>query len=403
MYATGAALRITIKDIDGLVFTFESPEHSHPLIVETDVARSVFIEKRMALLNEINRIRNSLYAIDETACGRAIYSLYKLGTTFLNEVFRDPWEIREFCAVACPRKWDDTTSPPLITMHAMIYDMLPLEVLPLLSLEAPPGLVHTAEQLAEAVHCFSGFGGNVQRIIEKIQPPACTALPHNDKLNIKLFQYGSLGGVTKLKAFLASHDRVELDGPWPTVSTQRNGFIDTLFTHLIAPSKSFEGEARDPPDAIHHFACHCDTGSPNDKHHYFRLAPDGASHEFKVTLPELYASRQRVKTALPLVFMDACESAGASASGIASFPRFFLMNGNLGFIGTEIPIRDSFAIEFARTFYSAFLAGATLGDAVHKARYRSLMRVGANSLAGLMYTVYADPDLSVFADDATFF
>ncbi len=397
---SGAAIRITIRDDSGLVFEFETADRASSLSVETDVSRSVFIAKRKVLLDDITRIRKSLYATDEIACGRAIHTLYKLGTTFLNEVFQDPWEIREFCAAACPPRWDDTMSPPHIVMHAMMYEMLPLEVLPLLSLEPPRSLIRTPIELAEAVHCFAGLGASVQRVIRRINAPGSGALPHDDKLNVKMFQFGSLVGVEEIKNFLTRHDRVRLESPWPTPTTQRKEFTERLFCHLTAPDKSFSGNSHDPPDAIHHFACHCDTGASNDKEHHFRLAATGSSSEFKITLGELYACRQPTKMTLPLVFMNACESAGSGASGIASFPRFFLFNGNLGFIGTEIPVLDSFAAEFARTFYSEFLGGKRLGDAIHCARWRSLMKPKSHCLIGLMYTVYADPDLSVFSDQA---
>ena len=91
--------------------------------------------------------------------------------------------------------------------------------------------------------------------------------------------------------------------------------------------------------------------------------------------------------------MNACATSRIDASQTVSFAKHFLDHGHLGFIGTEAAIPDMVAAEFSASFYSRLLAGDSLGVALLDAR-RQLKDWYGNPL-GLLYTMYADPRISI--------
>jgi len=97
----------------------------------------------------------------------------------------------------------------------------------------------------------------------------------------------------------------------------------------------------------------------------------------------------------PLVFVNACRSGGLAASynGMDGFARKFLAAGASTFIGSLWAVVDGTAREFASTLYGDLLGGATLGDAVFKARREAASKPGDPSW--LAYSVYGDPRATV--------
>ncbi len=73
--------------------------------------------------------------------------------------------------------------------------------------------------------------------------------------------------------------------------------------------------------------------------------------------------------------------------------QWFLDNQHRGVIGTETVIPDTFAAVFAANFYKAFLTGEPIGQALISAKRQMVDKYG-NPL-GMVYTMYADPDLQV--------
>ena len=54
---------------------------------------------------------------------------------------------------------------------------------------------------------------------------------------------------------------------------------------------------------------------------------------------------------------------------------------------------DEVASAFSRYFYTYLLQGLSLGEAIHRAKWK-LVELHQNPL-GVLYTVYADPELTV--------
>jgi CHAT domain-containing protein len=96
--------------------------------------------------------------------------------------------------------------------------------------------------------------------------------------------------------------------------------------------------------------------------------------------------------ASPLVFFNACRSAGEAAwlSEMAGWAKQFINAGAGAFIGSLWAVRSSTARTFAETFYQAFVRdGEPLGAASLHARHAIADEDGDPTW--LAYTVYGNP------------
>lgn len=94
----------------------------------------------------------------------------------------------------------------------------------------------------------------------------------------------------------------------------------------------------------------------------------------------------------PLVFLNACHSArGAySLTGLGGLAQVFLHSHAGAFLGAYWTILDEQARLFAETFYSSFLSGVPLGEAVRKARL-SLAGAFPGDPTRFAYAAFGDP------------
>ena len=138
-----------------------------------------------------------------------------------------------------------------------------------------------------------------------------------------------------------------------------------------------------------HFACHN------------RFDPTGGS---SITLdnvpftPELLttAAIDRVlASSAPTVFINACRSAGFSATynRLDGWASKFLEAGAAAFIGSLWAVSDGAAREFAQELYRQLRAGSALGNAVMQARQVAASQ--PDDPTWLAYTVYGDPRATV--------
>ncbi|MDH0090315.1 CHAT domain-containing protein [Achromobacter mucicolens] len=102
--------------------------------------------------------------------------------------------------------------------------------------------------------------------------------------------------------------------------------------------------------------------------------------------------RNKFKSRGPLVFMNACTTAGTTElySDLASWADQFLRCGSGAFIGTLWEVRDSSARLFSEIFYQELLKGQTLGAAMQAARAK-LRDENAGDPTPLAYTLYGNP------------
>jgi CHAT domain len=114
-----------------------------------------------------------------------------------------------------------------------------------------------------------------------------------------------------------------------------------------------------------HFACH----------NSFSLESGGSS--IKMTggrfVPQLLntaVGRRRLAASSPLIFVNACRTAGLSAeyTKMMGWASQFMAAGAGAFIGTLWPVSSEQATLFAKAFYTALSGGANLGEASLAAR-----------------------------------
>ncbi len=134
-----------------------------------------------------------------------------------------------------------------------------------------------------------------------------------------------------------------------------------------------------------HFACH----------NAFSLEAGGSAIKMVggAFVPQLLNSavgRRCLAARSPLIFVNACRSAGVSAeyTHMMGWASQFMAAGAGAFLGTLWPVRSSRASMFAEAFYAALAAGADLGRASLTARQATKDDADPTWLA---YSVYGDP------------
>ncbi|MCZ2826052.1 MULTISPECIES: hypothetical protein [unclassified Modestobacter] len=149
----------------------------------------------------------------------------------------------------------------------------------------------------------------------------------------------------------------------------------------------------DCADQIFYLYCHATASGSRDPG-----GIDASSLELtdgRLTLGDLYleAPPGVPLAGNPLVFVNACESAGLSPLFYDGFLPYFMSKGARGVVGTESKIPAVFATEWARRFFDHFLDGKPVGDVVLGLR-RSFLVEHGNPL-GLIYAVYCDSDTAI--------
>jgi hypothetical protein len=95
----------------------------------------------------------------------------------------------------------------------------------------------------------------------------------------------------------------------------------------------------------------------------------------------------------PLVFLNGCSTVGFNPCAPSRFVVQFVRTRRAGaLIGTEVTVWEILAAEMAETFLDAFLANATAGDALRRARRLLLLK---NNPLGLVYTLYGKAELTL--------
>jgi hypothetical protein len=94
-----------------------------------------------------------------------------------------------------------------------------------------------------------------------------------------------------------------------------------------------------------------------------------------------------------LVFLNGCGTAGFNPEATSPFIEKFVRDRKAaGVVGTEIPVWEQLASEFARRFLLKFLGGSTAGMSLLSARRELLSQ---NNPLGLAYTLYGPAHLKL--------
>jgi hypothetical protein len=105
------------------------------------------------------------------------------------------------------------------------------------------------------------------------------------------------------------------------------------------------------------------------------------------------ALRNRYRQQAPLVFMNACRSAGLAPNytHLTGWASAFIRTGVGAFIGSLWEVPDDAALTYAEAFYQALLDGKSLGEGMKEGR-RATERRSPGDPTWLAYTLYGDPN-----------
>jgi hypothetical protein len=414
----GAALSIRIKIADHCQLTFNNK--SKELSVESTLSRYHLKTEREALRGDLDEFQKSFVAQEQPPLrnvSEALGRLHLRGRTILRRLFGSEeklMEARDMCREACPNwhqpGWDPASlAPRLIEVRTAVDYGIPIDLLPLLD-PLKPAQAETMDDLARSAATLLGFSGIVRRTLGDTPDDRRLRIENTDSLPLKMFWDGSLPGARRARKFFeenAAHFDTK-GGPWPdgTESSDDSTFCEAVADYLADPDTSFDRAAHHKSDQLCYFFCHCDTAAANPDDYVIYLS-DGKilsrRHGVKLQYLTDGLSQHNLRNLdsgrktgpRPLIFLNACGGAVLDPMAAASFPKLFLPEtmGFMGFIGTEATVPDWFGSMFAEVFFRHFVGGLQLGHALHAARWHMLRKY--RSPLGILYTLYADPEIEV--------
>lgn len=144
-------------------------------------------------------------------------------------------------------------------------------------------------------------------------------------------------------------------------------------------------------EQVLYFFCHARSGSLDEPGGYDGSALQLTKAAQALKLGDLKRkARKPLFAGVPLIFINACESADLSPMFYDGFVPFFMAKGARGVIGTECQVPALFAARFAVRFFEEFFQGQSLGEVMLKLR-REFLQEHENPL-GLLYAVYCSAD-----------
>jgi hypothetical protein len=378
---------LRIEQADGEV-------HEVPWNVESGKAKEYRKDIRDGLLDMKAALGGRHDALTIEKASTAMEFVNKRGVSLLPRFFgrANVDKVIEIFQKSLP-SWRLGTEPVRITSVARLDQLFPLEFLPLFNPDEWT-VADDYETFAESVRRFPAFSAIVRREFPDLTINQNLILENEPKLSVRCFYDERLkGAADEVKFFQDNTAYIDLDGPWPNQFPQKE-FPKAIAGHIKYANRSFvSDEPRPTVDHVQHFTCHCETNEDVTRNSELEL-----SEKNKVTIVDLdywfFLMKENGPSLPPLIFLNACGSGTTIPMTVASFPHFFLHeNGNRGFIGTEINVTDDFASRFSKAFYTGLLQGLNLGSAIHSAKWKLLKEM--HNPLGIIYTVYADPDLHV--------
>jgi hypothetical protein len=292
------------------------------------------------------------------------------------------------------RGWERLVDyPPVLIEVDSPLDYVHLEGLPL---AGAPDLQPVTDQRSfqAAMWRFLGMVAVIRRT-NRVGSTLGDRLRGAGGLPMKFFYDASLPGAVQEASFFGRmKDQVLLEGPWPDAGQAEKSTPRGFTALLSSPDRTFDGEPKLRNDQVLHFSCHCVTEEEDTDRYKIRLRAE-TGETVEVTLGQLQATFQsqgRIRSERPLVFLNACGSAAADPRSLGSFADLFTRT-HRGMIGTETRVPDDLAAAFSQAFYTALLNGKNVGASLQEARWALVDRF--SSPLGILYTLHADPDLSI--------
>jgi len=159
-----------------------------------------------------------------------------------------------------------------------------------------------------------------------------------------------------------------------TSTTSDWGFVEEINNFL---NREFD---------IIHLACHAESEKDLKLSSYFSV-----SIRQQYQIRNLTAFPQ-VTIKAPLIFFNACSTGIRNPLETFNFVKEFQKAGASNIIAIEASVESQIAYNFAQTFYSYFLGGLELGDALIKSRHEIIKNNNkAVDVVVLFYSLYGNP------------
>ena len=330
---------------------------------------------------------------------KALGDLARTGRTLIWQIFcadrKNCDRVSEIFQQSFPA-WLSQREPVILTISTSeLSSFIPLEFLPLFDFSEWLK-IDDWESLEAAARRFPGFSAVIRREFSDLRVSQNLVLENEPKLPLKCFYYRNLkqaeAEISFFKRNAGARGCFDFDGPWPNRKYDNTEFCASLARHLRSANRRFNGKYRDAVDQIQHFICHCEIDEDLSSESRLLFSDGNTASIGDLQAAFLTIEERKESQDGPLVFLNACGTSRIDPMAIASFPRFFLQdNSNRGFIGTETNVPDVFAAEFSQSFYRGLLQGLSVGQALYNAKWEMLQN--KNNPLGMLYVVYADPDL----------
>ena len=118
----------------------------------------------------------------------------------------------------------------------------------------------------------------------------------------------------------------------------------------------------------------------------------GENQQIKET--DLHAWRPSFWRQRPLIFVNACESAGYQPDSFENLLQFFVRHGASGVIATQCPVLELLADAVSWRFFQAFWQQTPAGLALYQVR-RALLFADNADPRGLAYSLFTSADVQL--------
>ena len=359
-------------------------------------------EYRKLLKLALDQLKDSVRKDNLTPkdAAKALADLCRRGRTLIWQIFGSERKNCESVLAKfqqCFPAWRTQKGPAVITVAAELSRFIPLEFLPLFDFSEWVN-IDDWEGLEAAARRFLGFSAIIRREFADVRVSQNLVLENEPKLPLKCFYNRDLKEaeieILFFKRNAGARGGLDFDGPWPDRKYEEVEFSTSLARHLRRPDRRFSGKYRREVDQIQHFVCHCEIDENLSSESRLLFSDGNVASIGDLQAAFLAIEEGKESEDGPLVFLNACGTSRIDPMAVTSFPRFFLKdNLNRGFIGTETNVPDAFAAEFSQCFYRGLFKRLSVGQALYNAKWE-MLRKKSNPL-GMLYVVYADPDLHV--------
>jgi CHAT domain len=361
------------------------------------------------------------YKMSPQDAGDLLGLIASAGRVFLLGVLgnpkRDCYELTAFLQRACVPRALGNSSPPLIYVVVGEHnesigeepdddvrpvpeqDYFPWELLPLFDQLVNCGQASDQVGLEEVCEAFVGFSAIVERCYAH-GPVGKGYLSGWHQLPVRLIYNAEHEGARKEVGYFRAHGNVLLEGPYPR--SVGDPAAPSLGRQLGYPHLGIDGSMRSRGDEIVHITVHCDAQGERSDDYSIHMA-DEFNRPMVVKLRELddeiytcWLERKMngdVSTDMPMVFFNACGTTMLDPTCATSLISPLYKNENSCIIATAGNVSDRLAAVMSQRFYNELFTGATVGQALHRAKWR-ILRDWTHPM-GLLYSIHINASLGI--------